>query len=109
MNESGAGRCGRIEVMAAVLEVEGLSTHIALRDRTVYAVDGLSFTIGPGETVGMVGESGSGKSMTGSSIIRLLPEGGTIVAGTIVLNGRDITKVPESEMRRLRGSEIGLI
>ena len=65
--------------MANLLEVEDLRTHIRMRHSTVQAVDGVSLMIEPGETVGLVGESGCGKSMTGMSIMRLLPPGGHIV------------------------------
>jgi peptide/nickel transport system ATP-binding protein len=92
-----------------LLEVEGLTTHLVLPRRTVRAVDGISFEIGAGETVGLVGESGSGKSMTGASILRLLPEGGRIVSGSIRLDGHDLTALTEAEMAGVRGSGIGVV
>jgi peptide/nickel transport system ATP-binding protein len=92
-----------------MLEVESLSTHLVLPRRTVRAVDGVSFHIDAGETVGLVGESGSGKSMTGASILRLLPEGGRIVSGSIRLDGHDLTAMTEAEMARVRGSGIGVV
>jgi oligopeptide/dipeptide ABC transporter ATP-binding protein len=93
----------------ALLEVEGLTTHLVLSRRTVQAVDGVTFEIEAGETVGLVGESGSGKSMTGASILRLLPEGGRIVGGSIRLDGHDLTKLSETAMARVRGNEIGMV
>ncbi|MBV9292468.1 MAG: ABC transporter ATP-binding protein, partial [Frankiales bacterium] len=92
-----------------LLSVEDLSTHIVLPDRTVRAVDGVSFTVEAGETVGLVGESGCGKTMTAASITRLLPEGGQIVGGRVVLDGRDLTAMREQDMRRIRGREIGVV
>ena len=93
----------------ALLEVEALTTHLVLPGRTVRAVDGVSFGIERGETVGLVGESGCGKSMTGASILRLLPEGGGIVSGSVRLDGRDLTALSESAMARVRGNQIGMV
>jgi oligopeptide/dipeptide ABC transporter ATP-binding protein len=95
--------------VTALLEVDGLHTHIRMRHATVQAVSGLSLTIAPGETLGLVGESGCGKSMTGLSIMRLLPKGGSIVEGSIKLGGREITTLPEREMRGVRGSEAAMV
>jgi peptide/nickel transport system ATP-binding protein len=93
----------------SLLEIEGLRTQIHLRTRTVRAVDGVSFNVEHGETVGLVGESGSGKTMTAASIMRLLPPGGHIVEGSIRLDGRDLTKMSDAEIRGVRGNEIGMI
>jgi len=92
-----------------VLEVEDLRTYIRLRTRTVHAVDGVSFSVSAGETLGVVGESGSGKSMTAMSVLRLLPNGGRIVSGSIRLDGKEVTKMPEAELRAVRGNEVGTI
>ena len=92
-----------------ILEVEGLKTHIQLRSRVVKAVDGVSFSVAPGETLGVVGESGSGKSMTAMSVLRLLPNGGHIVGGSVRLSGRELTAMAEAELRAVRGNEIGTI
>lgn len=75
----------------------------------VRAVDGVSFEIAPGETLGIVGESGCGKSMTAYSIMRLLPSGGRIASGRILFNGLDLTALSAEEMRRVRGNEIGIV
>ena len=93
----------------ALLEVENLSTQLVLPRRTVRAVDDISFAIDTGETVGLVGESGSGKSMTGASILRLLPQGGRITGGSVRLDGHDLTALSESEMAGVRGNNIGMV
>ena len=95
--------------MSNVLEIEDLKTHIRLSRSTVRAVDGISLHIAPGETLGLVGESGSGKSMTGMSIMKLLPPGGHIVEGSIKLNGRDVVPLSEKEMRVVRGEAVAVI
>jgi peptide/nickel transport system ATP-binding protein len=95
--------------VANLLDVEGLRTHIRMRHSTVEAVDGVSLTIRQGETVGLVGESGCGKSITGLSIMRLLPPGGKIVGGSIKLAGQEITTLAEREMGRLRGNDVAMI
>jgi peptide/nickel transport system ATP-binding protein len=92
-----------------VLDVEGLKTHIRLTRSTVRAVDGISMHIAPGETLGLVGESGCGKSITGMSIMKLLPPGGSIVEGSIKLNGQELVGLDEKEMRALRGNEVAVI
>ena len=79
-----------------VLEVENLRTEFHLRSGTVGAVDGVSFTVGAGECVGLVGESGCGKSTTGLSIMKLLPPVGHVVGGSIKLLGRDLGPLSET-------------
>jgi peptide/nickel transport system ATP-binding protein len=88
-----------------MIEVENLG--IAFDARTV--VDGVSFTLAPGRTLGIVGESGSGKSMTALALMGLVPEPGRISQGRIVFNGTEITKASEDEMRALRGRRIAMI
>jgi peptide/nickel transport system ATP-binding protein len=93
-----------------VLRVEGLRTHIFLRQGVVKAVDGVSFSVRRGETVGLVGESGSGKTMTLLSIMRVLPVAAArVVGGSIWFDGKDLLKERESAMRTYRGARIALI
>jgi peptide/nickel transport system ATP-binding protein/oligopeptide transport system ATP-binding protein len=96
---------------APLLEVTDLHTSFAIGDnREVVAVDGVSFSVKPGETLAIVGESGSGKSVTSLSIMRLLPKKiGRIKSGAIRLRGRDIATISDHDMRRVRGKEIGMI
>ncbi len=93
----------------AVLEVENLRTEFHLRSGVVGAVDGVSFTVGAGECVGLVGESGCGKSTTGLSIMKLLPNVGHVAGGSIKLLGRDLGPLSESEMRHVRGNDVAMI
>ncbi|HEV2374816.1 MAG TPA: ABC transporter ATP-binding protein [Streptosporangiaceae bacterium] len=95
--------------MAPLLEIKDLRTDIRLKNATVHAVDGVSFHVDPGETLGVVGESGCGKTMTALSVMNLLPVGGHIVGGSVLLNGTDISKLGEEDMRKIRGNEIGMI
>ncbi|MCC6792878.1 MAG: ABC transporter ATP-binding protein [Thermomicrobiales bacterium] len=93
-----------------LLEVKNLSTQFFTQDGIVRAVDDVSFYVMPGETLGVVGESGCGKSMTGLSIMRLIPSPpGKIVAGEIVFNGQDILQMSDNEVRKIRGHEIAMI
>ena len=93
----------------ALLEVERLQTHFGTSDGVVRAVEGLSFHIEAGETLAIVGESGCGKSVTSLSILRLIQEPPGKMAGAIRFMGRDLLKVSEGEMRKLRGNEISMI
>ena len=95
--------------MAPLLSIEDLRMEIKLRRATVHAIDGVSLTVNPGECLGIVGESGSGKTMTALSIMRLLPSGGEVVGGRIVVDGVDVAVLPESEMEQVRGNQIGMI
>ena len=97
------------EAGAALLEVDRLQTHFRTSDGVVRAVQGVSFTIGAGETLAVVGESGCGKSVTAMSILRLLPEPPARIAGRIRFLGRDLLGLAEREMRAIRGNEISMI
>lgn len=95
---------------APVLSVRGLTTYLYTRWGTTKAVDGVSFDLKAGETLGVVGESGSGKSMLALSLVRLTPQpAGRIVGGEVWLNGRDVLKLSERKMRAVRGTEISMI
>src|SRR5918998_3592591 len=95
---------------APVLEVRNLKTQFKTQDGVVKAVDDVSFYVMPGETLGVVGESGSGKSMTGLSIMRLIPNPpGKIVSGEIMFGGRDILKMSDDQVRSIRGNDIAMI
>ena len=93
-----------------VIDVRDLRTHIVTRWGTIRAVDGISFSVGEGETLGLVGESGSGKSMTCLSLLRLVPRpAAQIVGGEIRLDGEDLLAKSEREMQRIRGKKIAMI
>lgn len=93
-----------------LLEVRDLRTYFDTEDGTVKAVDGVTFEVKRGETLGIVGESGSGKSVTNLSIIRLIPNPpGKVVAGEVLFDGQDLLLLPEKEIRRIRGRRIAMI
>ena len=93
-----------------VLDVQGLKTYFFTRSGVVKAVDGVSFTLMPGETLGIVGESGSGKSMTALSLMQLVPQpAGRIVEGRILFQGEDLVQKSQSEMQEIRGRDICMI
>src|SRR5690242_8925531 len=101
--------CGSSDV-AAVIDVRNLNTHIVTRWGTIRAVDGVSFALGEGETLGLVGESGSGKSMTCLSLVRLVPRpAARIVGGEAVLDGEDLLTKSEAEMQGIRGRRVAMI
>ena len=95
--------------MAPLLDIKDLHTEIRLRKSTVHAIGGVNLTVDPGECLGIVGESGSGKTMTALSVMRLLPNGGHIVGGSVTLDGRDITHLDDEAMRDVRGNVVGMI
>src|SRR5919199_2688301 len=93
-----------------ILSVRDLRTYFETEDGTVKAVDGISFDLERGETLGIVGESGSGKSVTNLSIIRLIPEPpGKIVSGEVIFNGTDLLLLPNEAIRKIRGRRIAMI
>ncbi|MBO2519489.1 MULTISPECIES: ABC transporter ATP-binding protein [Limnochorda] len=93
-----------------LLELQDLKTYFFTEDGVVPAVDGVSFGVDRGGSLGVVGESGCGKSVTALSIMRLIPQPpGKIVGGKILFNGEDLVQKKESEMRRIRGNEISMI
>src|SRR3954465_8341992 len=95
---------------APLLSVKELRTYFSEDDKTVRAVDGVSFDVARGETLGIVGESGSGKSVTNLSIMRLIPSPpGRIVSGQVMFGGKDLLKLPTEEIRKVRGKRIGMI
>jgi peptide/nickel transport system ATP-binding protein len=93
----------------SVLEIKDLRVEIRLRGSTVHAVNGVDLEVAEGETLGLVGESGCGKTMLGSSIIRLLPPGGVITGGQVLLADRDLAGLSNAGMRNVRGGEIGMV
>ena len=92
-----------------LLRLEGLRTEIAVRGGTVHALGDIDLSVRSGETLGIVGESGCGKTMTALSVMGLLPQGGRVVGGKILLEGQDLTAMSPKEVRRLRGTRIGMI
>ncbi|MGH8706290.1 MAG: ABC transporter ATP-binding protein [Burkholderiales bacterium] len=92
-----------------LLEVKGLRVEFPTRRGTLVAVDGISFSIAPGEVLGVVGESGAGKSLTGMAVIGLLEPPGRVGAGEVRLEGARIDHLPYEQMRRIRGRRIGAI
>jgi oligopeptide/dipeptide ABC transporter ATP-binding protein len=95
--------------LTKVLEVKNLKTHFFTNDGVVKAVDGVSFSLESGKTLGLVGESGCGKSVTAMSISRLVSPPGKIVDGSILLNGTDLVTLPDQAMRQVRGAKISMI
>ena len=93
-----------------LIEVKKLVTQFSGKNGTVTAVDGVSFSIKKGKTLGVVGESGCGKSVTSMSILRLIPShSGKIASGEILFKGKDLTQITDKEMRQIRGNEIAMI
>jgi len=96
--------------MKTLLEIKNLKTHFFTHEGTVKAVDGVSFKINQGETLGIVGESGSGKSVTALSVMRLIPHPpGKIVGGEIYFEGKNLLKLDDKEIRKMRGKKISMI
>ncbi len=96
--------------MGTILEVKGLKTQFFTQDGIVNAVNGISYTVDEGETLGIVGESGCGKSVSVLSVMRLIPQPpGKIVGGQVIFEGRDLLKLGEDEMRQVRGNKISMV
>ena len=96
--------------MATLLEVKNLKTHFFTMEGVVKAVDGVSYELNEGETLGLVGESGCGKSMRALSVMRLIPDPpGKIIDGEILLDGEDILKIDMEGMRQVRGAKIAMV
>jgi len=98
-----------VPTAAPFLEVRHLQTHFATDAGLVKAVEDVSFTVRRGETLAIVGESGCGKSVTALSILRLINSPGRIESGTVELEGRDLLKLSEREMRDVRGKDVSMI
>ncbi len=92
-----------------ILEVRGLKTYFFTEDGVVKAVDGVDFSVRTGEVLGLVGESGCGKSVTSLSIMRLVGVPGRILEGEIIFDNKDLLKLPEAEMVKMRGDRISMI
>ena len=92
-----------------LLQIKDLHTDIEIRNGVVRALSGVDLHVNPGETLGIVGESGSGKTMTALSLMGLLPQGGKVSSGSIILDGQDLTQLPLKDKRKLRGTKVGMI
>ena len=96
--------------MVDLLDVQGLETQFSTREGTIHAVNGVSFNLKEGETLGIVGESGCGKSVTVMSMLRLIPDPpGKIVAGKAFYQGKDLLHMPDEELRQIRGAQISVV
>jgi peptide/nickel transport system ATP-binding protein len=95
--------------MSALLQVNNLTVTFKVPKGTLHAVDGVSFSLDRGETLAIVGESGCGKSVTAYSIMGLVASPGSIAGGEIIFAGRDLLKLPEEEMRKIRGDRLAMI
>ena len=90
--------------MEPLLEVKNLRTQFRTGEGIVHAVNGISYTVMPGEAVGLVGESGCGKTISALSLLKLVPRPGEIVDGEVLFEGRDLLKYSEDEIRRVRAT-----
>jgi peptide/nickel transport system ATP-binding protein len=106
---SGSANSTASEIMAPLLQVRDLKTYFNTDDGTVRAVDGVSFSVEKGETLGIVGESGSGKSVTCLSIMGLNPKRNTTVTGEVLFDGEDLLKASQSRLREIRGNDVAMI
>jgi oligopeptide/dipeptide ABC transporter ATP-binding protein len=92
-----------------MLQVNGLHAGVRMRRGTVEILRGVDLAVDRGETLAVVGESGSGKSFTALSVAGLLPDGGSVTAGQVLLDGRDLTSISEKQRREVRGAQIGMV
>lgn len=92
-----------------ILQVKDLRTQFLTDGGIVTAVDGVSFDLYPGESLGIVGESGSGKSVTALSILRLVPDPGRVVSGQVLFHNQDLLQLTGDEIRDIRGKDIAMI
>ena len=98
-----------MDATAPLLELDGVRTWFYTREGVVRAVDGVSFSIAPGETLAVVGESGCGKSVTSLAVMGLLPSENSQVSGEVRFEGRDLLKIDRAELRDLRGARLAMI
>ena len=94
--------------MSHLLEVKDLEVKFALRFGDLTAINGVSFALDKGERLGIVGESGAGKSVTGFAIINLLSKSGYISAGQVIFEGQELNRLPDEDMRKIRGNRISM-
>src|SRR5437763_6939299 len=92
-----------------LLEVNNLKVHFPTEDGLVKAVDGVSFSVAPGETLGVVGESGSGKSVSFLTVMGLITSKMARITGQVLFRGQDLLKLPPAEIRHIRGAKISMI
>jgi len=110
MTPGAAAGAGRREADGPLLMVRDLVVRFRTHDAVIHAVNGVTFDVAEGETVGLVGESGCGKSVTNLAIMRLLPKpAGRIEGGRVVFDGQDLVALPESEVREIRGRDVAMI
>ncbi len=95
--------------MGTLLDIQGLQTYFRTSDGVVKAVDGVDLTLRTGQTRGVIGESGCGKSVTARSIMRLIGPPGWIAGGAIYFQGRDLLRLSEEQMRRVRSRDLAMI
>ena len=92
----------------SLLDIKNLTIHFQTEEGDVCAVNGIDLSVEPGKTLGLVGETGAGKTTTALGILRLVPEPGKVLSGTIEYKGKDIMKMSEKEVQDIRGNEISM-
>src|SRR4030066_1176462 len=96
--------------MSELLKVKDLRTHFDTNEGVIHAVNGISFDLKEGETLGVVGESGCGKSVSMLSLLGLIPQPpGKVISGKAIFKGQDLLKAPDEELRKVRGGQIGMV